>query len=267
MNMKNPKSVIKKAIRRFIPKKTETQILAKQLLSFNQTELRKLLVAVITQESHKLSPFEAVKFLLELDNDLYLEQGYASVRYGNGIHSKHRHINYHKFFTSHINSGESVLDIGCSSGELTSDIADAAAPGRVVGIEIEKNNYDKAILQVKKPNLKFVHGDATKDLPNEKFDVITLSNVLEHIEHRPELLSKLLKKYHPNKVLIRVPLFERDWRVPLKKELGIDYRLDNTHFIEFTKETFESEMDKAGLAIDDMQMRWGEIWAVLSPKI
>lgn len=264
--MKNLKAIAKKLTRTLTTMKDDDQRLKNQMVNMQADSLRQVLVDIIVTKAKKLPPFEGIKFLMELDNDLYLEQGYASVRYGNGVHSKHRHINYHKFFTDNISHGESVLDVGCSSGELTSDIADAAAPGRVVGVEIEKANYEKAMATVKKDNLKFVFGDVTKDLPNEKFDVITLSNVLEHIEKRPELLSVLKKKYDPKRFLIRVPLFERDWRVPLKKEIGIDYRLDNTHFIEFTQETFLEEITKAGLQIDDMQVRWGEIWAVLSSK-
>jgi len=136
----------------------------------------------------------------------------------------------------------------------------------VIGIEIEKEKYENAVKTYSGDNLQFIHGDATKDMPDEQFDVITLSNVLEHIEDRPGLLKTLVKKYSPKKVIIRVPLFERDWRVPLKKEIGIDYRLDDTHFIEFTKEIFQDEMSVAGLNIQSIDIRWGEIWAVMTPK-
>lgn len=94
-----------------------------------------------------------------------------------------------------------------------------------------------------------------------------MSNVLEHIEHRPEMLKTLNEKYKPKRFIIRVLVYERDWRVPLKDELGIDYKLDETHFIEFTLETFEEETSIAGLKIDHIEVRWGEIWAVLSSRI
>jgi hypothetical protein len=35
--------------------------------------------------------------------------------------------------------------------------------------------------------------------------------------------------------------------VPLKKEIGADYRLDQTHYIEYTLEELRQEMDEAGL--------------------
>jgi hypothetical protein len=61
-------------------------------------------------------------------------------------------------------------------------------------------------------------------------------------------------------------MYERDWRVPLKKELGIDYRLDSTHFIEYTEIEFREEIHRAGYKIDKFVVNWGEFWAVVSDK-
>jgi len=79
------------------------------------------------------------------------------------------------------------------------------------------------------PNLTFVQGDATKDLPNKKFDVVILSNVLEQIKNRIDFLKEIVNKASPSRLLVRVPVFEREWRTAFKKELGLDYRLDDTH--------------------------------------
>ena len=60
-------------------------------------------------------------------------------------------------------------------------------------------------------------GDALKDLPAKPFDVVMLSNVLEHLSGRAEFLRRVQIAARPIRLLIRVPLFERDWRVPLKR--------------------------------------------------
>ena len=44
-----------------------------------------------------------------------------------------------------------------------------------------------------------------------KADVIVLSNVLEHIEHRVSFLKSLVSEVRPQKVLIRVPYFKREY--------------------------------------------------------
>ena len=46
-----------------------------------------------------------------------------------------------------------------------------------------------------------------------------------------------------------------------KKELGLEYRRDKTHFIEYTLEGFKEELEKVGLRISDYSIQFGEIWA------
>ena len=200
-----------------------------------------------------------------LDNLLYQLHGQAAGKYGNGIHTKHKHIKYHDFFCNRISENETVLDVGTNNGALTFDIANKSN-AKVTGIEIIESNYKKALKNKSHPNITYLLGDALKDIPGQSFQVIVLSNVLEHIEHRVDFLSTLLKNNTPERFLIRVPLFERDWRVPLKKELGIDYRLDDTHYIEYTLENYEDEISKAGLKISHLEVRWGEIWSELKPQ-
>ena len=101
-------------------------------------------------------------------------------------------------------------------------------------------------------------------MPDEKFSVVILSNVLEHLPSRPEFLRRVQDTLRPDRILIRVPVFERDWRVPLKKELGVEWRLDLTHETEYTLETFAEEMHAANLQINHLEVRWGEIWSEVS---
>jgi hypothetical protein len=58
-----------------------------------------------------------------------------------------------------------------------------------------------------------------------------------------------------------VPLSTRDWRVPLRKELGLFHFSDPTHYTEYTQESFEDEIRQAGLQVTDLRINWGEIWA------
>ena len=67
-----------------------------------------------------------------------------------------------------------------------------------------------------------------------------MSNVLEHIKDRHEFLMKC--KVHAPKLLIRVPAFERDWLVPYKKSLGLEWKLHNDHYIEHTVEELMREI-------------------------
>ena len=108
------------------------------------------------------------------------------------------------------------------------------------------------------PNLTYVCADATTWRPDRPFDVIVLSNVLEHLERRTAFLKRLLAAARPKKVLIRVPMKERDWLVPLQDELSVDSRLDPGHRIEHTRAELLSELDAAGLRVNEFIVRFGE---------
>lgn len=225
-----------------------------------------LIELLLWSKSENLNPKNALKFLFEVENKLYGLEGRNATRYDGGIHVKHRLMNYHKFFIDNIPINSKVLDIGCGNGALAYDVAVSVENVDIVGIDLDVRNIKMAKEKYQNSNIDYVLGDATKDLPDEGFDVIILSNVLEHIDKRIDFLEGINEKYKPSLILIRVPMFNRDWRVPLKKEIGVDYRLDETHFTEYTFEEFESEIIHSGLIIRSYKINWGEIWAVISNK-
>lgn len=222
--------------------------------------VQKIFVAYIS----KLNKKEKIKFLLEFDNKLYSLQKRAALEYGNGIHPKHRHMKYHDFFINNINKGENILDIGCGRGILANAIAERSECSKVHGIEIDEQNFNFAKDNFKNKKLQFVLGDATEKEFEDSFDVVVLSNVLEHLKNRSDFLKKIKDNISPSRFLIRIPMYERDWRVPLKDELKIDYLLDPTHELEYTTEIFEKELFKAGLKIESAIYKWGELWAVVN---
>ncbi|MBP9762644.1 class I SAM-dependent methyltransferase [Patescibacteria group bacterium] len=172
------------------------------------------------------------------------------------LHPKHAIMDYHRFFVERVTSSDRVLDLGCGNGYLAYDVAEKAK--QVVGIDIRPKNIEKAKARFQRPNLSFVVGDATIESFPERFDAIVLSNVLEHIEKRVEFLKKL--KGISSKIIFRVPMINRDWTAMYKKLHGFEYRLDDTHFIEYTLETLLAELAEAGWKLDYYQINWGEIW-------
>jgi len=230
------------------------------LQKMDNPTLEEHILALIKERSDSLPPDEALRFLFRLDAKLYSIQGQKSVEYGNGLHTKHRHMNYHDFFVKRVKAGERVLDIGCGIGAVAYDVAEKSK-AQVVGIDMNAANITIARQRFAHPQVRYILGDALKDLPGENVDVVILSNVLEHLPERPQFLRRIQQAVHAKRFLIRVPMFERDWRVPLKKELNVEWRLDPTHEIEYSLEEFEAEMKKAGLSVAYKEIRWGEIWA------
>ena len=109
-------------------------------------------------------------------------------------------------------------------------------------------------------NVKFIYGDINnqKDINAE---YVILSNILEHIENRTKFLRNIQKISNSKIFLIRVPNFERDWQMALRKELGIYYFSDVDHKIEHTVDQLKTDMEKAGFTIKEIITVWGEIWA------
>jgi len=94
---------------------------------------------------------------------------------------------------------------------------------------------------------------------------VTLSNVLEHIDSREFFLKKILSQVNwagNPLILIRVPMIDRDWMPTYLKELGLDYRLDVTHYTEYTLRSFYEELNRCGIEVTSHQIQWGEIYAI-----
>lgn len=201
----------------------------------------------------------SLRVAIWLHNFSYRFISRLAVLENNGFHPKHRITNYHQFFVDNVNLNDVVLDIGCGFGALTFDLAQKA--NKVIGIDLSKENIKIAKEKFWAPNIEYMVGDATRDLPNQKSDIIVLSNVLEHIEDRVQFLREIKKL--ARKFLIRVPMITRDWLSVYKKEKGFEYRLDRAHYIEYTLEVFQEELQKASLGLDKFSIQFGEIWAVV----
>lgn len=200
-----------------------------------------------------------LKGFVRLHNFSYGKISELAIIENKGIHPKHRLMNYHKFFVDNIKKGSTVLDIGCGIGAVAFDVAKKAS--KVVAVDLNKNNLEIAKEKFFAKNIDYVYADATTYNFKEKFDYILLSNVLEHIDKRVEFLKRI-KKLAPT-ILIRVPMINRDWLPLYKKEIGLPYFSDNSHFTEYTLKTFKEEMKKADLKIKEYSIQFGEIWAVV----
>ena len=224
------------------------------------SRVESLIVEIITKRISVLSPEEALRLLFRVQAALYPVLGRKAVEYGGGTHTKHRHTRYHDFFTSRVQKGERVLDVGCGIGAVAFDIAERSGAS-VVGIDLSHDNIETARKRYGHPRVEYRVQDGVRDGQDGRFDVVVLSNILEHLPERPDFLRRLQQAARPSKMLIRVPLFERDWQVPLKRELGVEWRLDPTHETEYTLESFVDEITRAGCRIVHQEVRWGEIWA------
>jgi SAM-dependent methyltransferase len=224
-----------------------------------------LLKIAILLRAYSNNPKKDMVLLFKIKDAIENIINNRALSYGNSEHPKHYLTKYHQFFINNISDGESVIDVGCGYGSVSRSIAKAKTNSKILGIDNDKIRLQQAIESDNPPNLSFIYDDIIGRHFNESWDVIVLSNVLEHIEHRVEFMLEITSNTNAKKVLIRVPCYERDWQVPLRDEFGINYFSDSDHKIEHTLQEFQSEMDQAQLEIIDVVTSWGEIWAVCIP--
>ena len=221
---------------------------------------------IILFRAYSNDPKKDLILLFKIKDEVEKIINNRALAYGEGEHPKHKLTHYHQFFINNIFDGENVIDIGCGYGSVSRSIALAKPNSKVLGIDNDKTRLHQALESKNPSNLQFIYGDAIKYPFKENWDVVLLSNVLEHIESRVEFLSSLLNSnIKAKRFLIRVPCHERDWQVPLRDSFGVNYFTDSDHKIEHTVSEFRSEINKAKLEIAEIITNWAEIWAVCIP--
>jgi SAM-dependent methyltransferase len=226
---------------------------------------RRRLVQVVLDAASSAPPAAALRELLLIDTDVTGAINEDALRYDHGVHVKHRLMRYHDFFVERLAAGERVLDIGCGYGAVAYSMASRTG-ATVVGLDMDPANVQSARVRFVHDRLSFAEGEAPHVLPEGRFDVVVMSNVLEHVEHRVRFLGEVQRRVGAARWLLRVPMFDRDWRPALRRELGLFAYSDPTHFTEYTRESFEQEMRDAGFAIHHLQVNWGEIWAEVAAR-
>lgn len=94
--------------------------------------------------------------------------------------------------------GKSILDIGCGRGELVFSAANQGA-SRAVGIDFSQDAIDLANQNLKvKPitGVEYIHADVFNVNLNEKFDMIFMTDIVEHLyDEQNILLFESVKKW------------------------------------------------------------------------
>lgn len=206
-----------------------------------------------------------IKFLFRLYDRLYffiLGVIKIAERQKEGVHPKHWLTDFHSFFLDNIKPSDAVLEIGCAYGHIANAVAQKAKS--VTAIDIRSDAIEKAKKQFDRSNLSFINQDFLSFPETECFDVVILSNVVEHISDRKEFLKKAARI--GKRLLIRVPAFDRDWTVPYKKHLGLEWRLNNDHKLEYTDDILRKEIEQAGLSVNSLFCKWGNYCCIATKE-
>ena len=129
------------------------------------------------------------------------------------------------YFAGRLKPGMNVLDCGCGPGTLTLGLAQAVDPGQATGIDIEPGMVDRANALANEGDIKNVEFrvDDITDLsfPNDCFDLVFVSAVLEHLPDPVVALKEIRRVLKPGAVTV---IINTDWGDPLISPESDDIR-------------------------------------------
>lgn len=116
-----------------------------------------------------------------------------------------------------ISPGDSVLDVGCGTGNYTRHLAEAAGDGLVVGIDASQPMTARAAGLGGGANLAYVRGDACA-LPfgDGEFDRVCSVGVIHMIGEPMKALAEMVRVLAPGGRLVMVASHEED-AIPVSK--------------------------------------------------
>lgn len=114
------------------------------------------------------------------------------------------------FFLSHLKSGMSLLDAGCGSGSITFGLAEAVAPGQVVGVDVATKQIEGASAAAEArgiTNVVFQTGNVYEmPFPDDSFDAVFSHAVLEHLSNPLRALKEFRRVLTPGGIVgVRAP--------------------------------------------------------------
>lgn len=151
-------------------------------------------------------------------------------------------------------AGASVLDVGCSDGQLLAHLRDSkGVDGR--GIELDPGRVAQAVAR----GLSVVQGDATHDLaafPSQSVDYAILSETLQAMDAPQKVLAELVRI--GRRAVVAFPNFGH-WqvrahlllkgRMPVTRSMPVSwYETENIHFC--TVDDFRALAGDMGLRIE-----------------
>lgn len=136
------------------------------------------------------------------------------------------------------NKKQNILDIGCSSGALLK-LLELNDFKELTGID----NSKEAIKECKKRGLNktFVMDGSKLNFPDNKFEIIIASDILEHIKDDKAALSEWFRIVKPGgKMILFVPAFNFLWS---------NHDVINKHYRRYYKNNLEKIIKESGFVL------------------
>lgn len=148
-----------------------------------------------------------------------------------------------QFFMRHLQPSMTVLDIGCGTGELAVQVAEACR--LVLAYDRSSACLRQAVRRHARPNIFYWVADAQQGLPRVRVDAVILSSVLS-FSYDPRVFLEALHDV-TSILLIRETRFDNCYTVLVGQELGVA----KSRFVEFTKDELFALLAESGWRVTD----------------
>ncbi|MDZ7724818.1 MAG: class I SAM-dependent methyltransferase [candidate division KSB1 bacterium] len=166
----------------------------------------------------------------------------------------HTYAGHNPYIVPFVPPDSFVLDVGCGTGELGRRLQNGKHC-RVYGIDISPQALVRAREHLYRTAVVDIEAD-TPQLPDQKFDVIILGDVIEHLRFPEPALKRLLQLLKTNglvivsipnvaNILIRLKLLAGKWQYT---QSGI---MDETHIRFYTFQSMLKLFENLGLQIKE----------------
>jgi trans-aconitate 2-methyltransferase len=112
--------------------------------------------------------------------------------------------------TDYLQGCETILDVGCGDGKLTSTLASHFPDGFFVGCDVSKTMIDYAKNHYSSDNLNFVERNAEDLQFSEEFDAVVSFNCLHWITNQKKALEQIFQVLRPGGKTVLVATPESD---------------------------------------------------------
>ena len=156
-----------------------------------------------------------------------------------GHHARRTVADSAAFLVPYLDSGMSLMDVGCGPGSITVELADIVSPGRVFAFDVSETAVEAARAVVADgghTNVEIAHGNVY-GMGEERFDVIYAHQVLQHLSDPVSALVEMKQRLNPGGLVAvrdsdyagmfwapRPPAFDR-WRElyhEMNRRLGLE---------------------------------------------
>jgi SAM-dependent methyltransferase len=147
-----------------------------------------------------------------------------------------------QFILDRLLPGERVLDVGCGVGAYLVWMAEKGC--RVTACDVDPVRIAQARALSAHANLTFEVRDVLADPPQQTFDVVVCSHVLEHLDDPVGLLATL--QHNAPRLIVAVPSDDSCWQKVMFRHLGLPWKDDEDHRREYSPALLQDHLRRGG---------------------